>query len=149
MQDGEALCQGFEGFLTLQPRQGRAKAVMDSRPKSHMWVRVPSDVKGLRMRKHLGIPVSGGNKPPQAVILAQDFAPQLHILRCNALDRFDRWIIAQALLRRPLSPAGRVLLEECPLFGMTDEGQGAITQQVDGGLVAGQQPLNSRSPAGI
>jgi hypothetical protein len=69
----------------------------------------------------------------------QDFVPQLYILRRNTLDRFDGRIIAQTLLRRPLGPADRALLEECPLLGMMEEGQGAITQQVDGGLVAGQQ----------
>ena len=98
------------------------------------------------MRKHFGIPVGGGNKPPQAVVLAQDLAPQLHILRRNALDRFDGRIITQALLRRLLGPAGRVLLEQRPLLGMTQEGQGAITQEVDGGLVAGQQQQGRSSP---
>ena len=103
-----------------------------------MRVRVPGDVKGLRVRKHFRIPVGGGNKP-QAVVFPQDFVPHLYILRRNTLDRFDGRIIAQALLGRRLGPAGRVLLEEGPLLGMTEEGQGAITQQVDGGLVAGQQ----------
>src|SRR5882672_9786355 len=139
MQDGEPLWQGFEGLLALQPCQGCSKAVMDPRPKSHMRVRVTRDVKGLRIRKYLGIPICRGNKPPKAVVLPQGLAPQLPILRRNALDRFDGRIIAQALLRRPLGPAGWVLLELCPLLGMLEEGQGAIAQEVDGGLVAGQQ----------
>src|SRR6266705_5839384 len=101
-----------------------------------MRVRVAGDVKRLRVCKHFRIAVGGGNEPPEAVVLTQDFAPQLDILRRNTLDRFDRWIIAQALLCGPLGPAGRVLLEEGPLRGMVDEGQGAITQEVDGGLMA-------------
>src|SRR5437899_63784 len=104
-----------------------------------MRVRVPGAIKSLRVCKHFRIAVGGGNEPPEAVVLAQDFAPQLDLLRRNALDRFDRWIIAQALLGGPLGPAGRVLLEEGPLRGMMEESQGAITQEVDGGLVARQQ----------
>ena len=53
MQGGEALHQGLERLLSLQPRQGRPQTVMDARPKGDMQIRVPGDVEFLRRRELL------------------------------------------------------------------------------------------------
>src|SRR5438132_14425144 len=99
MQGGEALCQSLEDLLPFQPCYSGPETVMHARPKSHMRVGIAGDVKRVSLREHLGVPICRGNKPPNTVILVQDFAAHLDILRGDALDGFHWGIVPQALLR--------------------------------------------------
>src|SRR5918911_2443626 len=135
MQGGEPLGQRLEALLPLQPGQGGAKAVMDARPEGHVGVGMSRNVKAVRFREHLGIPIGGGDEPSYPVVLTNAFALQLHIRRRDALDGLDGSIVAQALLGGAHYPAGRVLFELLPLVWMPDESQGAIAQKVNGGLM--------------
>jgi len=139
MQGGEALCQRLKHLLAFQPCYSGPETVMHARPKGHMRVGIAGDVKRISLREHLGIPICRGNEPPNTVILVQDFTAHLYILRGDALDGFHWGIVTQALLRGLLGPGSRSLFEHFPLILMADEGQGPITQQVNGRLVTCQQ----------
>src|SRR5262245_45842126 len=109
MQGGEALHQGLERLLPLHPRQGRPQAVMDARPKGDMQIRVSGNIECLRRSELLRVTVGGGEKPPYAVQRPDDLLTQFNVLHGDALQRLDRRIVAQALLRSPHRQCGVTL----------------------------------------
>src|SRR5262249_42508084 len=121
MQRREALRQRLEDLLAFQPCQSGPETVMHARPKGHMRVGITGDVKRVYLRKYFGISIRRGNEPPDAVVLVQDFATHLYVLRGNTLNGFDRGIVPQALLRGLLGPSCRVIFEHFPLILMADE----------------------------
>src|SRR5262249_13694636 len=99
IQGGEALHQGLERLLSLYPRQGRPQTVMDARPKGDMQIRVSGNVELLRRSKLLRVTVGRGEEPPYTVQRLDALPPQFDLLYGDTLQRLDRRIIAQALLR--------------------------------------------------
>jgi hypothetical protein len=112
---------------------------MDARPEGHMGVRIAGNVKLVRLREYPGVPIGGGDEPPDPIVLTNALAVQLHILHSSTPEGLDRSIIAQAFLSGAHRPASRVLFELLPLVWMLDEGQGTIAQEVEGGLMPGHE----------
>jgi hypothetical protein len=94
--------QSLEDLLTLDPRQGRAQAVVHAISEGHVGVRLPRDVELVGVGEHVGIPIGRGDEPADAIVLAHHLVAHLEILGGEPLDRLDRRVIAQALLGRPL-----------------------------------------------
>jgi hypothetical protein len=94
VEGGEALRQSLEGLLPFHAGQVCSQAVMNARPKGHMGVGIPVDVKLVRLREDLRVSIGRRDKPPDAVIFMDKLAPHFHILGSDALDGLDGGIIA-------------------------------------------------------
>jgi hypothetical protein len=97
--------------------------MMHPRAKRHMAVRIPRDVKHVRILKRGRIPIGGRDEPPHAVIFANRLAAQVDIFRRDTLNQLDGGIIAQTLLCGRFQQLRRVLFEPFPLLGMAADVQ--------------------------
>src|SRR6516165_4672343 len=82
---------------------------MNARAESDVLVRPAGDIELVRVFEHVGVAIGRGNEPADTVVLFQQLAPHLDILRGDSLDRFHWRIVAQTLLGRQFGCPGRVL----------------------------------------
>ena len=139
MQGLEAFGEGLQGLLTLNPNQGGAQAVVDASAEGHVGIGPAGNVEVVGVLELAGVPVGRGDEPADTLVLLDHPFPQFHVLGGDAGDGLDGGVVAQALLVGLDVHALNVAAQEVVLVGVADEGQDAVAQQVNGGLVAGQE----------
>ena len=84
-QPGQALGQGPEHLLPLDPGQRGPKTMMHALAERYMRVRIAGDVEPVRIGEHLGIAVGGGDRPTDPVLLPDQLASHLNVLSRDPL----------------------------------------------------------------
>ena len=111
---------------------------MNAAAESQMIGRVSADKEGVRVRIVLGITVGGGKEDEDAPASGNlDVAGAVRLLR-GAKEALDRRFEAQRLVDRRRHEA-RVRAERAPLFGVRDQGEEQVAEEVRRGLVPRQE----------
>ena len=112
---------------------------MNAGAEGDVWVGPARDVHFVGSIELVGVAVGRGNEPAEAVVLLDELASHLHVLGRQALDGLNGRVVAQGFLVSADHHALRVGLQQIPLVAVLHESEGAVADQVDGGLVACQQ----------
>src|SRR5437764_10114300 len=111
---------------------------MNAAAESQMIGRVSADKEGVRVKIVRGITVRGGKEDEDAPASRNlDVAGAVRLLG-GAKEALDRRFEAQRLIDRRRHET-RVRAERAPLFGVRDQGEEQVAEQVRRGLVPGQQ----------
>ena len=111
---------------------------MDPSAERHMRIGVPGDVQRIRLAILSGVTVGGGQDDQHTLRPADGLAAEFEILSRDTWRSLYRSVVAQEFLRR-FHDEGGVSPEPFPLVGVTHEGERAIADEIDRGLMTGDQ----------
>ena len=128
-----------EYLLAFDSSDSCAKTVVDTGPKRHVGVGPAGDVHHVWIIEFVGVTVGRRDDPPNPVVLLDGLSPKLHFLFGDTGQGFYRGIKPQALLGGPNHHALGIGLEQVPLVPVLHQRFGAIANEINGGLMAGNQ----------
>ena len=111
---------------------------MDAPAEGNVAVVGARDVEAVRVGKLSRIAVGGADERHHQLALADRVAAQLDVLARDARRALHRAVVAQQLFHGAGDEPG-ALAQPAELRGMAQERQGAVADQVDRGLVAGDE----------
>ncbi|MFN8642092.1 MAG: hypothetical protein U0802_10720 [Candidatus Binatia bacterium] len=120
-------------------RQRGAEAEVRAAAEGEVVVVGPGQVEAIGIGEARRIAVGGGEQAEHDRAAAQRAAAEHHVVgEHHAIGRLHRTVVAQELLHRAADQR-RIVLQAAALFGMAQQGQDGVGDQVGGGFVSGAE----------
>src|SRR5262249_53407077 len=101
------------------------------------------EIEAVGLRKLSGVAIGGTDEGEHHVALGNRASGKRDVLAGNARGALDRPVVAEQFLDGALDQS-RILAQPSKLFGMTQEREGAVADEIDGRLV----PRDEKQDAG-
>ena len=138
LEIGEPLEKGPEGDRCLGPRQVGAEAEVRARPEGEVLRVRPSHVHRVCVREVRQVAVGRADQDSQDLTRRDLGAKKLDVSKGDPRDALDGRVVAQQLLDRTSHEAG-IGAQPVPLAGVAPQPEHAAAEQVDRGLVPGEE----------
>src|SRR5262245_2147526 len=129
--------------LAFHAREWRADAEVDAPAERNVAVVGATEIQTVGLRKLSGIAIRGADEGEHHVALGNRASGKRDVLAGNARGPLDRAVVAKQLLDRSLDQR-RVLAQPSKLFGMAQERQGPVADQVDGRFMPRDEEQDAR-----